>query len=424
MSMFEQYLPRSDRQPATESLKPTQRIYSDNPDDYEEVAIKDLDAFLVRRNNQADAPEGVSVNERLMPKLSDEVQLRSIVKFVNLLQNQTDSSQAPTDKPQVDPVDVDMNQTTVVGTSETCQSPSKSRRLVEIMTSQSRRRKFAAVGLLAVGAISIGAQHSGLLAQRTTTRLTAPFSLVPQGESIALIKLDSHATVYIPVAGFDKPLKFMENQKPVEPAASLKAEVSLTLATRIDKNGNPLPLAVVKGGDTFVVDRSSSDIKATVKDYRALNVDCTKPTTKLDSYCVAGSPIELKAGGKLTPATAKQLNDLLMAKGSNFGTYYEGVKAQLIVQTLAKLEQGATGAQIDKLADQEIIKILHNHASGAKISFKAGSKYSSISQNYATNFESLVRDKLFSIERGNGDTPDSLISVFQVNAPDFKGVKK
>jgi len=258
-------------------------------------------------------------------------------------------------------------------------------------------------------------------------RLAAPASLINQGAVIASMNLQSQATVRIPVAGFSKPLLFKEKGQAVEPAATLNDTISITLAPRLDKKGNALPIAVVKKGDTLEVNRSNIDVIANFDNFLGLNIDCIKDATTVNRYCVAGSPVKLQASGNFKAATANQLNDLLTTQGKNFDTYYRGVEAQLAVVGLAKAEQGACGSEIFGLADQVIKSLLQKQSATAKINFTPNSRYPSISQEYAKSFTSLVANKAFSIERGDSQNaiPDSLQFTCKVTPPPItKGVKK
>ncbi len=298
----------------------------------------------------------------------------------------------------------------------------------ELIGNQSTRRKFAAFGGLAlVAVLAFNVQSHRDQTEPSQARLAAPASLINQGAVIASMNLQSQATVRIPVAGFSKPLLFKEKGQAVEPAATLNDTISITLAPRLDKKGNALPIAVVKKGDTLEVNRSNIDVIANFDNFLGLNIDCIKDATTVNRYCVAGSPVKLQASGNFKAATANQLNDLLTTQGKNFDTYYRGVEAQLAVVGLAKAEQGACGSEIFGLADQVIKSLLQKQSATAKINFTPNSRYPSISQEYAKSFTSLVANKAFSIERGDSQNaiPDSLQFTCKVTPPPItKGVKK
>jgi len=290
----------------------------------------------------------------------------------------------------------------------------------ELIGNQSSRRKFAAIGSLAlVAVLAFNVQSHRDQSEPSQVRLAAPASLINQGAVIAKVDLQSQATVRIPVAGFSKPLLFKEKGQAVEPAATLNDTISITLAPRLDKKGNALPIAVVEKDDTFMVNRSNVGVIANLDNFLGLNIDCLKDATSVNRYCVAGSPVKLQASGNFKTDTANQLNDLLTTQGKDFNTYYQGVKAQLADVALAKAEQGACGSEIFGLADQVIKSLLQKQSATAKIQFAPNSHYPSISQEYAKSFTSLVANKAFSIERGDSPNaiPDSLQVACKVNPP-------
>lgn len=298
----------------------------------------------------------------------------------------------------------------------------------ELIGNHSTRRKFAAIGGVAlVAVLAFNVQSHRDQTEPSQVRLTAPASLINQGAVIAKVDLQSQATVRIPVAGFSKPLLFKEKGQAVEPATTLNDTISITLAPRLDKKGNALPIAVVKKGDTLEVNRSNIAVIANLDNFLGLNIDCLKDATTVNRYCVAGSPVKLQASGNFKADTANQLNDLLTTQGKDFNTYYQGVKAKLAVVALAKAEQGACGSEIFGLADQVIKSLLQKQSATAKIQFAPNSHYSSISKEYATNFKGLVANNEFSIERGDSPNaiPDSLQVTCKVTPPIIsKGAKK
>ena len=293
----------------------------------------------------------------------------------------------------------------------------------ELIGNQPPRRKVAAMGGVVLAAVAaFGMQSHQAPIEQKITLLTAPASLINQGAVFGSIDLKSQATVRIPVADFKMPLRFMKDNKAVEPATTLNDTISLTLAPTTDKKGNSLPIATIKNGDTFEVDRSKISVNASFDNYLGLNVDCSKPSAN-NRFCVDGSPVKLQAGGNLKAATAKQLNDMLTARGPGFDNYYQGVKAKLAVADLTNIEQGACGTDIYRLADAVISSILHQQSVGAKIHFIQNSHYPSISQVFADNFTGLVTAKAFSIEQGDSKNaiPNSLQVTCQVTNP--KGAK-
>lgn len=301
-----------------------------------------------------------------------------------------------------------------------------SAKTTELIGNHSSRRKFAAIGSLALMVFAVNAQSHRDQTQPSQVRLAAPAILINQGAVIASLDVRSQATVRIPVAGFSKPLLFKEKGKAVEPATTLNDSISITLAPRLDKKGNALPIAVVKKGDTFEVNRSNIEVIANFDNFLGLNIDCIKDATTAKRYCVAGSPVKLQASGNFKAATASQLNDLLTTQGKNFDRYYQGVKAKLAVADLAKVEHGACGNEIFGLADQVIKSLLQKQSATAKIQFAPNSHYPSISQDYAANFTGLVAHNEFSIERGDSPNaiPDSLQVTCKVTPPIIKGAKK
>lgn len=403
------------------------RSYSDDPNTHVKIPIEDIDAYL----------KHMEQSSRQSPASTPNIDLQGILGLVGSLLN----SGGPASHASIAAGSEnfhDMPNQPSPATTETQPSATTppvrprpfggiGKKTTELIGNQSPRRRVAVVGGVVVAAVAFGLQSHNDTIDQGPIQLTAPASLINQGAVIGSIDMQSRATVRIPVTGFSKPLLFMEMNKPVEPATTLNDTISLTLAPTIDKKGNSLPIATVTNGDTFEVDRTTIDVKATFDNYLGLNIDCAKQaTTVTKRFCVAGSPVELKASGNLKATTAKQLNELLTAKGSNFDTYYQGVKAKLAVASLAKLEQGSCGTDISGLADEAIRNLLLKQSTTAQIHFTQNSRYPSISKNYAANFTGLVANKAFSIEQGDSKNaiPNSLQVTCKVNPTNIKGEKK
>lgn len=391
---------------------------------FDEVPIEDLDAFLAARDKAAkqSAPAAFTAAPKVPIADMGGVDLNGLLGLIGSFIGNNDAAtaaQPESVQDTIQPLFVDGEAIQFVAKRRLNTAPIGriGKKTTELIGNQSPRRRFAAVGGLAIGALlAFGLQsHHGSIDQ-ANVKLTAPASLINQGAGIATIDAQFKATVRIPVAGFSKPLLFMERGQAVEPASTLNDTISITLATRLDKKGNALPLAGVKNADTFEVNRSNIEVIANFDNFLGLNIDCINKATTAKRYCVAGSPVKLQASGNFKAATANQLNDLLTTQGKNFDTYYRGVKAQIAVAGLAAAEQGTCGSQIFGLADQVIKSLLQKQSATAKIQFAPNSHYPSISQAYAASFSGLVANKEFSIERGDSSNaiPDSLHVICQV----------
>jgi hypothetical protein len=417
--------------PSHTRREPVPSPYSDDPKDYQEIPLDEFDAYLQQAaraqpaaspaapSSPAGAPETPAALSAGTPNL-DVASLLAL--FGSLLAGDGLGSQMGAERPP----EGTNSRCDFLSTSES--SPSftpellvktkplsrLAKKTTELIGNQSPRRKMTAVGSVAVIAAlaAFGLPSRSGPTKQESVQLAAPAGLINQGAVIGLVDQQSQATVHIPVPGFEKPLLFIKNNKPVEPAATLNDTISLTLAPKMDKNGNVLPIATVQNGATFEVDRTNIDVKATFDNYLGLNIDCIKQATAKYRYCVAGSPVKLQASGNLKATTANQLNNLLTAQGSNFDTFYQGVKAKLAVASLAKLEQGSCGTQIFSLADAVVQALLQKQSNKAQISFKPGSHYPSISTDYATNFTNLVGNPAFSIEQG--DSKNAIANSLQV----------
>lgn len=416
----------------------TTRSYSDNKADYMEIPIEEFGAYLKERDQSVAAQLSQratsSVQEMPSATAMPSVDLQGILGLVGSLLSTGGSTGHPIAaagsenfQATILPAVVETQQLVMTAPVKPRGLGGMSKKTAELIGNQPPRRRIATVGSVAViAALAFGSQYNRDSTDQTHVLLTAPASLINQGAVIASIDMQSRATVRIPVTGFPKPLLFMEKNKPVEPAATLNDTISITLAPQMDKKGNSLPIATIIHGDTFEVDRSTIDVKATFDNYLGLNIDCVKQATAKYRYCVAGSPVKLHAKGKLSVKTANQLNQLLTTQGSNFDTYYQGVKAKLAVASLAKVEQDACGTEIFGLADEVIKSLLQKQSATAKVQFTPNSHYPSTSQDYAANFTSLVNNKAFSIEQGDSKNAiaNSLQVTCKVNLPITKGVNK
>jgi len=419
------------------SARRQQHNYSDNADDFVEIPIGELDGYLASLTQPAAAtqssrPPIANAPETPSAGMSD-IDFQGILGLLgSLLGNTSAPSVAP-------PANVQAMVQSLPHDGEALQFVAKrhfnpkpfgrlGHKTTELIGNQPPRRRVVAMGGVAViAALAFGgSQYDRGPVDQAPAQLTARASLINQGAVIASVKLASETKVRVPVGDFKKPLLFKKKGQAVEPTATLNDTISITLAPRLDKKGNALPIAIVKNGDTFVINRSNIDVIANFDNYLGLNIDCIKQATTVNRYCVEGSPVKLQAGGKLSVKTANQLNDLLTTQGSKFDTFYEGVKAKLAVAGLAKVEQGTCGTEIFGLADQVIKTLLQKQSATAKIRFIPNSHYPSISQDFAANFTSLVKDPAFSIERGDTSyaVPDSLQVTCKVTPPITKGAKK
>ncbi len=402
--------------------------------DYDEIAIEDFGAYLAAREQRATEQPAPAAAPRAseVPKADmADIDLHNFLGLIGTFLN--NNGPAPSALPEnvqdsVQPVFSDDVALQFVAKRRLNINPfgRMSAKTTELIGNHSSRRTFAAIGSLALMVLAVNAQSHRDQTQPSQVRLAAPAILINQGADIAWLDVRSQATVRIPVAGFSKPLLFKEKGKAIEPATTLNDSISITLAPRLDKKGNALPIAVVKNADTFEIDRSNIEVIANFDNFLGLNIDCSKDATTVNRYCVAGSPVKLQPSGNFKAATANQLNDLLTTQGKNFDTYYQGVKAKLAVADLAKAEQGACGSEIFSLADQVIKSLLQKQSATAKIQFAPNSHYPSISQDYAASFAGLVAHNEFSIERGDSPNaiPDSLQFTCKVTPPIIKGVKK
>lgn len=411
------------------------QVYPSIEADYDEIAIEDFGAYLdAREKRAAEQPAPATAPRDSEAPKADmaAIDLHNFLGLIGTLLNNngpvpTALSENVQDSAQ--PLFSDHVALQFVAKRRLNINPfgRMNAKMTELIGNHSTRRKFVAIGSLAVvAALAVNAQPHRDQTQPSQVRLAAPAILINQGAVIASLDVRSQATVRIPVAGFPEPLLFKEKGRPVEPATTLNDTISITLAPRLDKKGNALPIAIVKNADTFEINRSNIEVIANFDNFLGLNIDCIKAATTVKRYCVAGSPVKLQASGKFKVGAANQLNDLLTTQGKHFDTYYQGVKAKLAVADLTKVEQGACGSEIFGLADQVIKSLLQKQSTTAKIQFAPNSHYPSISQDYAASFTSLVAHNEFSIERGDNPNaiPDSLQVICKVTQPIIKGVKK
>ncbi|MEO8104958.1 MAG: hypothetical protein ABI602_01335 [Candidatus Saccharibacteria bacterium] len=426
--------------PSARSASPTRPLqprqaHPSMETDYEEIPIEEFGAYLAARDQRAaeqPAPIALSRAAEASSAALADVDLNGFLGLIGtfLSTNGPASTAHPEDVPDsIQPYSADDVALQFVAKRRLTINPFRrmNSKTMDLIGHRPSRRKFAAIGGLAcLAALAVNVQSHRDPTELSRVQLAAPASLMNQGAVIASMDLQSRATVRIPVAGFSKPLLFKEKGQAVEPAATLNDTISITLAPRLDKKGNALPIAVVRQANTFEVNRSNIEVIANFDNFLGLNIDCIKDATTVPRYCVAGSPVKLQASGNFKAATANKLNDLLTTKGKNFDTYYRGVKAQIAVAGLAKAEQGACGNEIFGLADQVITSLLQKQSASAKIQFAPTSHYPSISQDYAVSFTGLVANNEFSIERGDSPNaiPDSLQVACKVTPSIIKGAKK
>ena len=292
---------------------------------------------------------------------------------------------------------------------------------------------IAGIASLALVASLYGSHTGSQSSETTPTRteqtkaqlITVPVaaSVLNKKQKIGTVDLQAGATVNIPILGFTVPLMFRQGNNTSEPVAMIKDTVNLTLTPSVGKDNRALPIATLdKINNTYIVNRNNVNVMATMQNYNGLNIDCIKQA-QAERFCVAGMPAALRPQGKVTPAIANKINNLLMPKGKDFSTYYEGVKAKLVMASLEQVGRTDCGNKITNLADQVITNILHKQRANAAVAFVNGT-YPLESPAYNNKFAALLANKTFSIERGDAvnKIPDSLQLSCQVQPP-LKGSK-